>query len=153
DLDPGYVDAYGLLMSAYLLRSRYEASQGLDPRESLRLAATNGREEARRSPGDFGVWNGLGLVQTDRGEWERDHGGDPAPAFQEAEQAFDKVARLSPNLDYGYANLCWLGAEWAQHDLRRGDDPQPHISQTLDWCQGAISLDGEDAVSYYHLGR
>jgi serine/threonine-protein kinase len=153
DVDPGFAEAYGLLMSAYLMRSRYEASQGLDPRESLRSAATSGREEARRSPGDFGVWNGLGLVQTDRAEWERDHGGDPATAFEEAEQAFEKVAQLSPNLDYGYANLCWLDAEWALHEIRRGDNPERRIGQTLDWCQRAIRLDGDDAVSYYHMGR
>jgi serine/threonine-protein kinase len=153
ELDAGYVEAYSLLMHTHLTRARFEAGRGADPRQALRTAGTYGQEATRLSPGDFGLWDGLGLVETDQGEYERDHGGDPGPAFGRAEEAFERVARLSPTLDYGAANLCWLHAEWAQYEMRRGTDLQRRIEVTLKWCQTAMGLDRDDAVSYFHLGR
>jgi serine/threonine protein kinase len=152
ELDPTSVEAYGNLEDAYEIQGEYEIKRGVDPHASLRSTIEYAGKELQLSSGNFVTWNRLGTANLATARWERDHGGVATPAFQEAERSFEKVIQLSPNLDYGYTNLCSLHHEWAELQLLRGEDPQRGLANGAERCEQAIRLDSEDGISHLNLG-
>lgn len=71
--------------------------------------------------------------------------------FDEAEQYFNKSARLQSNSARPYAGLstvCWLRAFLEVTDDRQGD-----IERALEHAQRSVALDSRDPLAHWALGR
>jgi predicted Ser/Thr protein kinase len=145
--------AYGHLSSIFRTRAEDEQNRGLDPRDSYREAIDAGKKSLSLAPDDFGTWNAIGLGQLFLGQWQLGHGDDPSEALSRAIEAFDKVAHITPKLDYGYVNRCEAERNLAELEIRRkAGDPLGRLEHAIAGCRQAIALDGNYVGSQWDLG-
>jgi serine/threonine protein kinase len=145
--------AYSHLSMIFRTRAEDEQNRGLDPRGSYREAIEAGQKSLSLAPEDFGTWNAIGLGQLFLGQWQLGHGDDPTEALTRAIEAFDKVAHITPKLDYGYVNRCEAERNLAELELKRGaGDPLARLDHAIEGCRQAIALDGNYVGSQWDLG-
>jgi serine/threonine protein kinase len=144
--------AYSHLSLIYRTQAEDEQNRGLDPRASHRESIEAARKSVSLDP-DFAGWNAVGLGELNLGQWQLEHGDDPTGALTRAMEAFDKVAQLTPKLDYGYVNGCEAERGLAELELRRGSgDPMKRLEHAIASCRQAITLDGNYVGSQWDLG-
>ncbi len=97
---------------------------------------------ARTAPQVAALWNTRGILLWVEGEAEAGRGGDPRPAWREAEACYRRVMALQPSLQNPRTNLGLLMASWARWELEaRGEDPRPRLDAALPVLREVLGKD------------
>jgi serine/threonine-protein kinase len=149
---PRSYDALTLQANVLVARGDWEAGHGLDPRRSYDEAAAAATRAHELQPTGFKIENAIGLAYLSKGMWEKDNGVDPTGTLERATAVYESIAKKSPNVDYGYSNLCSVLITLSEYRIKVRIDPTPTLRHALDACERSIAIDPDWAGTHINSG-
>lgn len=118
---------YNSLGMAYTDLGWMQRLRGEDPRESLRLGIEAVDRAIAMSPSYLTVYNTRGLAFWELAEYVAATGGDPLPAYGQAEGAFAHMLSIDPSRMVARTNSAGVLLSKARWQLLGGVDPAPTL--------------------------
>lgn len=138
-MEPSSGDGYTSRASAYQQQAATQTTQGKDPRAALKLAEADFLQSLRIKPDDA-IYNDLGYTYRTAGEYEADHGINPATNLAASIQAYENALKIQPGNFISYNNLGITYDTKGLYELQQGKDPSATLQLALMNYQKAAEM-------------
>ena len=138
-MEPSSGDGYTARASAYQQQAATQTTQGKDPRAALQLAEADFLKSLSIKPDDA-VYNDLGYTYLTAGEYESDHGINPATNLRASIEAYQNALKIQPGNFICYNNLGITYDTMGLYELQQGKDPSAPLRLALKNYQKAAEM-------------
>jgi serine/threonine protein kinase len=145
-LRPGDAWIHQRLADVCSIQSDLVCARGEDPQVLLDRGLFHTQEAFRLARSSVTAMCAANLYTT-LGDWKRDHGQDPVPAFRQAVALFHQAISLSPNDGDYYAGLVGVSVMYAEHLRAIGEPWEDLLREGLAAAEKGVAL----APAYFQL--
>ncbi|WP_316411634.1 serine/threonine-protein kinase [Mesoterricola silvestris] len=147
-LEPGNTAALRGHILLCFVAADTDRRRGRDPRAVVEEGLALGERLVKLQPGLASNHDWVGGLAGAEAEYLLDHGLDPGPWFQRANDAFEKALAINARDQALMNNLAYYTARRGQWDLESGRPAASTLARALDYARRGIVLDPKSTLGY-----